>query len=172
MKTLLYIAITLVAFSSCRSVETATESIVHEELVIKDSTVYNHREILDTITIQREVVNGTISVDLLAQLKEWKLQEGRAKTTIIYRDGQLDVQTECDSMIHVYVREELEQFFSSYQFKNDQQKIVKTVVKTNSNPWQFWKWFLFSAVLGVLLTLIIIYKSKIKVLWTRLFKKM
>ena len=172
MKALLIIALAIVSLTSCRAIRSSQETVVKEQLVIKDSTVYNRVQVLDTLKVQREVVNGTISVEILEQLKEWKLQEGRAKTTIIYRDGLLDVQTECDSMIHVYVREELEQFFSSYEFKNDQQIKTKTVVKTETNFWKLLKWFLLSGVIGAALVLAIIYKSKLSSLWTRLFKKM
>lgn len=169
MKAFLFIAIAIASLTSCRAIRSSQQTLVKEQLIVKDSTVLNRIQVLDTFKVEREIINSSIGIDLLEQLEEWKLQEGRAKTTIIYRDGKIDVQTECDSMIYIYVREELEQIFSNYQFNNDQQIQTKTVEKTETNIWKLWKWFLLSGVIGAVLVLLIIYKSKLKSKWRKMF---
>lgn len=127
---------------SCTSVKKLEQQSVNNKSIKYDSIYVSKIIKLDTLITPRSVAIDSVSLDVLKSLGKYVVNNERAHTTLEYRDGQVIVNTICDSMLHVYIQEIIESM--AIQNKLDQSSISNSVIQSETKnpmfhlPWWIW----------------------------------
>lgn len=162
--TALIISTTLISCGTTK--ETNEKHIEHVTETYKDSVYHTKTELLDTNWIQSSIASGSIKLEILKALGEFKIDNERAHTTVIYnRDtGDIDISTTCDSAFQVYIKTTIEDFSSkilSDVNETIESQLTSKVVK--GGFWQDLKWFFIGLLTMAIVVLVYwIYRKYLK----------
>lgn len=159
MKTLFFLVVVCVTLSGCRTVkDMSSTSEVHH---IKDSVNIVHLQIIDTIYVPSQKIDGSIPIDILKQLGEYSISKNGLTTKLIYIHDTLEVETIKDSSLILSVN----QLWKEYRLNNTSQNTKSNVKTTIKQPLKSKKhapfWLILILVLSILITIyLIILKFK------------
>ncbi|GEM_PF-4258071 len=157
MKTLFFIvAVVCVTLSSCRTVKDKSSTL--EVQHIKDSVNIIHSQIIDTIHVPTQKINGSIPVSVLKQLGEYSINKNGLTTRVVYVHDTLEIETTKDSTMIFTIRELFKEYSSKSNYQNKaihQDKFTKIERSKNKFRAPFWVYLTLSLALFITIYLII-----------------
>lgn len=161
MKIVIYISI-LLSLASCKVLKERSSNTVHTHSEYRsDSLIIRETMTLDTLRIPAQGFSDSINLELLKQMGKMKFQNGRASTVLTYNDGQLYVDTQCDSIFQAYIKNQISAIKQSInQIKNKKIETDIQIKEVTKSPW----YVIPLIVLVVILIIAIIY-----LVWKKVF---
>lgn len=152
------ILVVCVTLLGCRSTKDTASTL--KVVTAKDSINYVHVQLIDTVFVPSEKINGSIPLHILKMLGEYSVSKNGLTTKLIYIHDTLVVETTKDSTMYFQIKE----YFKEYKLHQDKNHVtsskVKTVVKRPLNTFNKYKmYWVLLICLASLFTIYTIYKK-------------
>lgn len=143
----LIIAIVCVALSGCRtSKQVFSSSEVKDK---RDSISITHIQVIDTVKIPTEKINGSIPIDILKQLGNYTISKNGLTANVRYKHDTVYIDAIKDSSLILTINQ-LTSEFQSFKNNYHQQEISSTKTVVENKPLiNVWKWLFIAAIVVI-----------------------